>query len=243
MKKKANQIDSLPLHAPWDEGDIMEWLNQNRGYLAWGILGLVALLFILYRFQAGEIGQAEQDYASAARSVAQLSDKTGEPQALAELQEILKRRPNLQAKYDGVIAQNLLILGDVENAEPFAERTFKRVSNENVPFYIDYARNSFTIEKGEFDQALAQAQGLKLAMQNGKELHAFGPMLYIFNLIRIGMLQKQLGQQAEEKKSWQELMKLSAGDSRLGISATDLQQVIQHVEERGISLANFIEER
>lgn len=244
--KKENQTENFAISTLWDESELhtnefMQWFQKNQRYLIGIVFALLIASILIYQLFAWQTRRAEKDYWAAAKDIEQLADPSQKSVVLAQLQEILHRRPQLQAKYDGMIAQNLLVLGDVETSLPFANRTFVRISDDHIPLYMDYAHNSYVIEQSSFSEALQQAVNLKSTMQNPNHLQSFGPMLYIFNLIRIGMLQKELGQMDEQKKTWQELMALSSGNSSLGIAPQDLEVVMQHVNEPKTSFNHFIQ--
>lgn len=223
----------------FDDHPLMQWVEKNGRMLLIALLALISLLFFLYRQTASKHSQAEQDYFQAANAIVQMKDPAKTSEALADLQLILAKHPELNARYDGPIAEDLLVANNLNAAEPYAERTFQRVTSDMSPLYLQYAKTSLTIAAGKSEEALKEAFRLKgqLLDTNAK---LFGPDLYLFNLIRIAMLERTLNQKEEEHKTWDELLQIGKGNAPVPISSSDFERVISSFESEGVSLLEFI---
>lgn len=226
-----------------EDHPIFAWLEKNSRTVLLAVIGLALLLGLWYRSAANKHSAAEQDYFHAANAIEALKNPSKSASALAEIQEILARRPELHAKYDGIIAQALLLDNNLNLAHTYATSNFDRISKEASPLYLAYAKNSLTIGEGKTQDALLNAQNLKSEMdQIGKEVgqQQFGADLYIFNLIRIAMLQHTLNDKAAEARSWEELMLISREEHALKFGSPEVQKVLSHFSDKGISLMDFI---
>lgn len=235
---------SLLSQSSFEDHPIFEWLAKNSRNLLYTVLGFVLLLGITYRYMSKQHYQAEQDYFLAANAIEAMQDPQKAHSALTEIQAVLKRRPELQAKYDGILAQNLILEKNLSEASVYAERNFERVSKEINPLFLEFASNSLLLESGKKEEALANATALKEKMlQMGKEdtKDQFGNQLYLFNLIRIAMLQHALQNTQAEAKSWEELLQINRLEHPLHFHAKDVEKVMSHFNDQSVSLYDFIQ--
>lgn len=262
MKKNLDAPLSLEMSNAWDDHPFVQWLSYYGRYILFTVLGLIALLTLVYRLTSGGDVKAETDYFNAdnefqlfAHPVVEEADSAASREALNRLELIMQRRPELNAKYDGLVAQILIFRGDADSAAPFATRAIARTAAENHPFYTDYAQTTLLIGSEQYHEALKRAQELQQKMaaammhtqtQEG-EHPAFGDSLYVYNLIRIGMLQQQLGLSKEERDTWQEWKKLiQEKDSLLPagrISSATIEEQLAHFTDNKLSLLDYIEAR
>lgn len=227
-----------------EDHPIFAWLEKNSRNILLTVIGIALLLGLVYRYASSKNTQAEQDYFQAANAVELLKDSGKAPGALTDLQSILARRPELNAKYDGIIAQNLLLANNVEFAKVYASKNFARIQEEVSPLFLAYAKNSLIIEENKPQEALTQALALKEEMNKlGHENSEpqFGPELYMFNLIRIAMLQHSLNKKQAESKSWEELLQISRLEHPLKFNSADVEKTISHFNDQGVSLVDFIQ--
>jgi len=242
MSKQTVQIPLDPMSSSFfEEYPILHWIEKNGRLIFLALLAFAALLLFLYRHSSSQHSRAEQDYFQAANAIVQMKDPSKTSDALADLQAILSKHPELNARYDGPIAEDLLVANDLQQAAPYAEKVFQRVDKDLSPFYLQYAENSLSIAGGKKEEALQEARRLKERMQ-AADPKIFGPALYLFNLIRIAMLEKTLNLKAEELKSWDELLQVSKGKSPFA-TQTDFEKVVSLFEDRGVTLLEFIGSR
>lgn len=190
--------------------DWTEWFSKNKQILLWVILGLFAILIIAFRMISNQQLNAENDVLQAQISYAKVekTDPAANPSEwnaeLTKLEAILNKHPELQSKYDAILAQTLIIDQKSDLAVPYAERTFARVAHDAVNYYEDFAKTSLVIGLGQYEAALTQAQTLQSQLDQATDKENFGT-LYLYNLIRLAILHQQLNQPAEEKNAWDAL--------------------------------------
>lgn len=263
--KKTNKLEVLPNQpSSWsdslEEHPFIQWTVANGKLLTYTLIGLVAAILLIFRFASmsessseARFIQAEKEYLLFAAPLKEGHDENAQKNAFNRLNSILDAHPELHAKYDGLIAEILLIRGDVSQAKGYASSAIQRTEKENAPFYSNYAQTTFMIANGQYEQALKEAQALKDQMiQQGQQLEntpekmQFSTLLYGFNLLRIGMLQQQLGL-TEELQTWQEwkdLTRKSQEGSLPNYLDAQLFLSFNHLLSEGnIPFANYIEAR
>lgn len=228
-----------------DNHPAMEWLEKNGLKLLYALLAFAALLILLHRYSSNKNSEAEQDYSRAANAVIMMKNPAKSSEALTELKTIFAKHPELQSRYDGVIAENLLIQGQVEEATLFADVVFKRVAGNLSPFYHSFAKNTLILASHQLDEGLKNARQLKdemsLFFKDHPQEKSFGPRLYLFNLIRIGMVSKELNLKDEANAAWTELFQMNEGTHPLPLNKADVSKAIKHMEEQGVSLKDFVQ--
>ena len=126
-----------------------------------------------------------------------------------KLIRVINRKLFLQPKYDGFLAQSYLNQGNTASARTFARRSFSRTENE-LPYHSRFSKSSLLIADGKFEEALQDAKKLKSEMAAVPELwnsprSTVGPILYLYNLLRIAVLEKTMQNPKEELFAWSEL--------------------------------------
>lgn len=244
MSKSPTQpsLDKLNLSDDWSTHPAAEWLSANKQIFIWIFGALLALLIIAYRLVVNHTENSESDFFRAQTTFTDFQQESISAQnpadataTLEELDAIMKRHPELKPKYEGSLAQTLLITGQVSQAIPFAQDIFNRTQPDHVKLYQDFSKTTLLIGQGEYSEALTQAQQLKQTLdQKGNNLT--DSTLYIYNLIRLAMLHQQLGQKDEELKAWEQIQSLPkqsesvvAANQTLTIGNASLNQ---YIEER-----------
>jgi hypothetical protein len=206
---------------------VIKWISAHKQLLIGAFLSLIVMLIIAYRLIAHHNANAELDFLRAQTSFTQfqkniLSDPEAAETDLKQLQDLLKSYPDLRAKYDGAIAQSLLILNQAVKAKPFAEAVFKRTKSDHLNLYQEFSQTSLLIGNGEVQEALQKAKELKLALDLPETAESH-PALVAFNLLRLAILHQQLAQKDEERQSW-ELLENQLVSSRIH---SELQKALQ----------------
>lgn len=263
--KKNEKLEVLHSEKSWfnslEEHPFIQWAVDNGKALLYALIGLFLVSILIYRFVSASYAASETDFINAEKDYLIFSSPTGkevdaiaQAGALNRLNKMISDHPELHAKYDGLLAEILLIRGENKQAKEFAESAIQRTSVENNPFYTSYAKTTLVITDGQYEQALKDAIALKDQMiKQGTELQdtpekiQFSTLLYAFNLFRIGMLQQQLSLHAEELATWQDwkdLMNKSQNgtlpkylDSQLFVSFDHL------LTEGNLTFDNYIESR
>jgi len=244
----------------FEEGQAMEWLSKNGKNLAYGLMILLVLLFTFYRFSSRHTGKAEHDYLQASSDfnfftrVNDAEDTGLVEDAFQRLNLLMIKHTDLHAAYDGAIGQVLLNRNQAEAAQPYIERTLKRTKVDDLPFYGDYGSTSLLIGLQKYGEALKMAETLQqkmaetIAKEPSSSKRLFGDELFALNLLRIAILQQQLGDKEGEWQSWQAWKKYAGLDAKadklpLDINAQAFQLVIQQLAAGSVSLPDYIAHR
>jgi hypothetical protein len=260
MKKNPNTPSIEHDVNSWEENTLIHWLSRYGSYALLIAIGTLLVLTLAYRLTSGGSEKAEKDYFNADREfqlfvqpISADADPMVNNEALKRLEAIMQRRPELHAKYDGLIAQTLIFRGHTDKAAHFANLALMRTASENQPFYAEYAENTLLIGNQQYQEALTRSQDLQkkmtetLAQSQDDQHRAFGDTLFAFNLVRIGMLQQQLGLSKEELKTWQEwehFVQQNQGINLAGmVSSVAFEKQLNHFADKKVSLLNYIEAR
>lgn len=212
MNKSSNSSSLHNIHfdEDWTSHPAIEWLSAHKNILLWAVFGVIAALIIASRLMTWRTLDAEKDFFQAQTAFTQFeqtagrtADSTTAAANLEQLQAIMKRHPELESKYEGPLAQTLLITGQVPLAQTYIEDIFKRTQPDHLQLYQNYTQTSVLIDKGSYADALQSAKQLKSDLDQLNE--GANPILYAYNLIRLAMLYQQKGQPEAELKAWEEL--------------------------------------
>ncbi|MGA8164371.1 MAG: hypothetical protein WB791_05010 [Waddliaceae bacterium] len=258
-----NQKEGKPRQNPtqlqdsWVQGS--RWLINHRKTIAVLFVILFAVALIAYTLTTGKTTKAESNYLVAENSYTLLqSSLRGDPNptvridTLDTLKTITNTYPELQAKYDGFIAQLLLIQDKVEEAAAFAERALNRTAKDRLPPYADFTRTTLLIAQGRHEEALKQANALKnLMIQQATTFpddgtaKNFGDLLFAYNLFRIAMLNRLMGNAKQEKEAWEEWQSYAHAHNKKAaiINPEAFSQLSQQIGEGNFRLGDYIKER
>lgn len=237
-KLNSNELNKLD---SWDEVPMIDNLLQYRKQLLIGALVVAALILGIYKYTSTRNQEAAVDYLNADRLFSSFIDNSIDAESnqrdLKQLEQILARYPNLHAKYDGQIAQTLINRSQIDEALPFATLAIARTNAENKPYYSDYSATTLVIGEKKYAEALQQALALQkeIASPRADETHV-GDTLLAFNLLRIAMLQQQLGLKSEERATWLDLQQRAGNSKRFAGQ-------LEHFHEGKVSLADYIAAR
>lgn len=236
-KNQSSKVNKLALIDALEENPTVLWITENGKTLFFTFLGVLAISVAIYKLAFA--GAEKNEYAFiTAENDYQLYINKGQPETLQKLNVLITDHPELHAKYDALIAQNLINQGNTEHALPYAAPSIKRTVAENSPFYSTYSKTSLLIGERKYEEALPEALSLKTHMENDANGN-YGDILYGLNLIRIGMLQKELGLLQDEALLWKEWKKYAI----LNKDAPEFKRLMNYFQEGKISLINYIEHR
>lgn len=255
MKKtQTNQNNPLPTSVDFasklEEHPVVQWFAENGKSLLYALGGGILLFILGYKLVNGTGSKSEADFLQAQGDFVRFQespDREIQEESFKKLVALLDRHPELHAKYDGLIAQTLLNRSQTAEAQKFAQGALDRTRSENDPFYSDFAQTTMLIAESKYADALQRAEALKQKMLPlvTKERN-FGGLLYADNLVRIGMLQQQLGDTKGELQTWQEWKKLAGFSKESSVNEIDplsFQAINSLYSEGKISLMNYIEFR
>jgi hypothetical protein len=191
----------------FDINVLTEWLIKYGKTVLIAIACLAALLVIGLRLTSGNQAKQGVEYLKAQKEFTQFQTSTGEAQkeALAKLNQVFQIIPQLHAKYDGLIAQELLLSNEVKRAEEFAALALQRIAKDQLPFHAEYSRIALLISQGEYKTALERTVQLKNKMLAEPAPRSFGDILFAYTLLNQALLYQQVGDLKGEKESWDEL--------------------------------------
>ncbi len=243
-----------------DDARIMAFIEEHGRKVLYIIVALIVLILVIFRMTASTKVNAETDYLNADVEYARLQSAVSEDDSSAfaaavdKLEQIFSRRPELHAKYDGPIAQAFLEEGNAVQAQKFGEETLKRTRGDNLPLYADYAKTSLIMASAGYAQALDAATALKENMlkdavyaQNAGQEKTFSDLLFAFNLLRIAMLQQQLGDTGGELRAWNELKQYAGLKKDLNpspyIDPRAVSTLLTQFKMGKVSLLSYADER
>lgn len=131
----------------------------------------------------------------------------------AKMEKSLRAFSGLERAKEAKIVQTLLSAGEHEAIYPAAMRCIERLRKES-PFHASFAEATLLIEQKQFQKALELSVSLKEQMDKAKEKPwkekrlIGGSTVFAANLLRIAILQKQLGNEPGELSAWEELRSL-----------------------------------
>lgn len=213
------------------ESPVVEWLKDNGKFLVWGLAALFVVLFLLFRLYSSAEVKSEKDYIDASRLQSKIFVPSKAEQSLSELKILVARHPELNAEYDGLMAQAYLNLNQPNESAPLINRTNQRIKTDSLAAFVTSSQIALEISEGKNDTAYPKALSLKENLKDNKG------SLYYFNLIRIGMLQEKLKLKKEEISTWEEFLAVvKTGD----VAALRL---VQAIDADGASFNTFVQER
>lgn len=172
----------------------IDWLQDKQRHFFYGVMIVVATLFIAFQL----FGKFHQPRAKGYLSANQAYEKwIAQDEAFEKLEQAIKSQPELAAKFGALIADRFIGSNRGEKAEPFAQDVFQRVL-KHTPEHTAFAEVSLLISKGKFQEALQQALALKGQLPHNS-------ILYGFNLIRIASLYRALDLHEQEVVALEEL--------------------------------------
>jgi hypothetical protein len=251
MNKKKAQLD---IAKEMGESPLVDFMIENGRTVLYVISALLALFFIAYLLSARSTTKAEIDYFNAEIDFHHFQqnfrkfEKASLNPSYVQLNAILERRPDLQGKYDAPIAQILVEQGEGESAFPFAERTFQRVEREKLFNHLSYAKATLAISLGKYQEALQQALALNESLEKirlDEQNQLSSEVLYLYNLLRIAFLNRELNDKAAELAAWKSFEKYGEVVAKASLSDREalFQQVVNSFSNGKATLFNFIEKR
>lgn len=225
-----------------------DWIRENMNSIIAIGVGLLAISgWTIYQWNSGSPG----DYLTAEKT---FNEWTGDRNdKLIKLQKLLKQHPELHAKYDGRIAQKLLLNSQEGLAASFSRATHKRIGPFS-PYYAQFSNCSLLIGEKKFDEALSQSLALKLSLDQDQhfwmtksEIVKHGAMLYGYNLLRIAFLEQMVGNSAGELAAWKEFQReagwLTAEPPTKHLDPEAFLLISQNFQKNDVSLKDFIQYR
>lgn len=249
--------DPLPVgRAAFAKAFCAEWISEHSKTILLSFVTLILLAFTIFQI-SGRFSphQRKSDYIEAHRAFsAWTAEENVDPKLPAALQRPLDQHPELEAKFGTHIAQRLLALGEVKDADRFATAALQRTRSLTSPYYERFSRNTLLIAEGKFAPALEEAKRLKVDLEGDDafwerrdKFIRSGTVLYAYNLLRIAALERELGSKEGELKAWEELVRNAGWKERSPNTKTYDPEayalLAQNFTQGEVSLLDYIELR
>lgn len=219
----------------FNESPLLEWINQNKSNLIYGFLILLAAIFLLYRFMAGTATRNEKDFYTAENFGSKLYVADGAKDNIAKLAEIVARQPELQARFDGEMAQAYLLLNMPEEAKPLMERNLSRIDEST--YAKTSAQISLLVGEGKLKEAYTESLKLKESLKGDSV-----PILYLYNMYRIHALSLQVAPKEEQQKNLKAWLDLEKKGLPYGITPALFNDFMQVLNVGDISFQTYLNE-
>lgn len=170
----------------------MDKLLKYKRLIFYALVAIILSATLVARLASHRKSKGEHDFLQAPLSLAE--------GRVDELEEIFTRHSELRPKYDGPIAQFLIKANEPEMATLYAEQMLGRTSNY-ASLYADFSKTTLLIENGRYTTALTQALSLQKELAPKED-----SLLKLYNLLRIALLQQELGDKSAEKEAWSRLL-------------------------------------
>jgi hypothetical protein len=216
-----------------------EFLARYSRSILYTIGGTFLIIVLLYRIVSTTHSNAERDYLSAAADFERLIDAdNGATEYLENIQDVLNRRTELHPKYDGLLAQMLLLRGRVDVGTEFAKLVLERVDSRDSELFEAYSKNTLSIYEGDLQSAYKGSQKLrddiKSLLSKQTDGSTFATLLHSYNLLRLAMLEQEIGSLEKEKRAWDEFI------SSIGYEGEADKPLYKQVNPHSVPLlANF----
>lgn len=223
-----------------------QWVIKNRFYLFFSVVAVIILAVILFQL-APFFGRGRQNgYVSAELVYAHWKESPTNHELFTRLESYLKKYPELSQKYDGPIAQEFINVDEPTKAYPFAQKNLERVKGD-APYFSDYGSTTLLLSKGDWSQALHEAQDLKEKMIADPDFQIredsvvpVGSFLYSWNLIRIAFLQMQHQNYSGELEAWNALEDFLGWNEGVSKHPRVSEMILKNFQEKDITLPDYI---
>lgn len=231
--------------------------NLFTRYGRWLTIGVMAFLgligFTFYQTQNKQQSR-EQGYLAAPSLIKQLEIAALKQKAdlfeesLFQLQKTLSLLPDLEGKYDGILAQDLLLGHQGTHAAIYGSHALERTQALLPPLYHQFSKTSLLIGQGLYQEALLATQKIEGdllaaaqdAYYNAEELS----VLYAMTLVRQATLHQTLGLVDKELEAWGKIKDLMEGDLNLPFSCESARLwLAEHFSYGSLSLLDYIQFR
>lgn len=255
MKKHISSGKKMQLkeqnegHSLLAEGDAEEkwtqFLTKWGKPILYSFLGAVFVFFTSYFYLSKGSQQQSKDYLRAEIEFGQVQSREPSSElALNKLEALMASESALAEKYQAPLAQELIKQGKWEQAQPYAQST---VAKEEVIFpspYAEFSNISLLIGQQKLQEALSRSLALSSSLPSNDPNH---PLLYVFNLLQIAMLQGELGDKEAEQQSWSLYREFTSKKNVFVKKVDDRFSVIKalknNFKEREVSLDQYIDLR
>lgn len=211
----------------------VHWFFIHRGRLLTTalIIATAAVVFVWYVHQ-----KHAQEYKALQEAEALAEKLEGQAQAsmqetVAQLQAINDRFPAIQGRYDGLIAQELLI--ENQTQAPYIDRSIDRLKLAGLAHFAAFSEVAALTAQKEFAKAQEKALALKAQENLPYSLKAY-------LLLQITCLYRALGQKEETQEAAKELESYLRSTQLVRQDKETAEKILAHLQENDAFLLNFI---
>jgi hypothetical protein len=240
--------NKTPLIANEKLNKLFLFLLKKKDFLFYGFF-IIMLVGIVFYKVGGRLSKGDKEKLAVVETTYDKWKNSSDEKSLEDLQAFIQKYPSLLTKYESVIAQD--IIWEKENFSSkeklVAEHALKRVEKE-LPLYSKYAKTTLLISEKKYEEALKQSFALKKELQDiafVQKDEMAGPVLYVYNLLRITNLQKDLKNKVEEIKALQETKDyITAAEKSENLSLrTSIKAFLKRFAENKIELVDYLSYR
>lgn len=224
-----------------------KWIPKGKIFVSVVMLSLAGGVVIFQFAQKGKAKEVGQHLEAKVFFDNWLRGK--DEASLEKLFALFANSPGLKKGYEASMARELIERVSVDRAEEFAQGVFEKKQNA-LPYHVRLGEISLVIEKQNFAEAFEKSFSLKEQMENDASLweneNAFEKGVYAYNLVRLGMLAKELEMKEKEMEIWHEVLALAGLESGGSSAYTDpalFRELSETMREGNVDLFGYIRER
>ncbi|MBS0654481.1 MAG: hypothetical protein JSR46_01780 [Verrucomicrobia bacterium] len=245
---KEKERKSCASCVPCEEDSPMAtWIVSNRKIILSVLIAIASIAYI-YIWISSNKKTAEYLTIQTANTLAQEvqagpSTDTEEEQegALRKLQEICTAYPSLQNRYDGLIAQELILANRGSEIDPYAQRSVGQLQRIGLTNLAAYSEVSRLAGMNQPKEALEKANQLKETMSNQTTSQY---LLRAFLLLHIATLEKATGEQNNFEQTLNELkgfLGITQPSNALNSQEKEYASLfLAHLQEKDASLLDYL---
>ena len=248
MKKKDQVVDEKVL-PKWINVKWLNWFVKKRLYIFFVLALFILISIVAYQLIPFFEKRGQKDFMTADLAYSKWKKEPLLNEHLEELKKLMNKYPSLKQKYEGLIAQGLILSSHFDEAMHFASISIKKAS-QLLPHYASYSNTSLLIAKKNYSQALANSHRLKKEMmldpsflQNDSDRTS---ILFALNLLRISLLEKKMRNDPAELTAWCEVENYLKLNSRQKLQVTE-KELYSFLElfqsNKQLQLADYINHR
>jgi hypothetical protein len=230
-----------------EDSSMATWIVTNRKTIL-SVLVAIACIAYTYIWINSNKKAAEYQTIQTANKLAQEvqagpATDAGEEQegALRKLQEICTAYPSLQNRYDGLIAQELILASKGSEIDPYAQRSIDQLQRIGLTNLAAFSEVSRLAGMNQPKEALEKANQLKeiISKQTTGQY-----LLRAFLLLHIATLEKATGEQnnfEQTLKELKEFLGITAPSTSLNSQEKEFASLfLAHLQEKDVSFLDYL---
>lgn len=175
-----------------------EWLKKNSKniLLAFGLAMLLLIIGAKYFFTAGL--KAESDYIAADTYFTEMKtasikgDKDTALKSYQQLKVVLEKHPELTTKYNGLLGQLLILLGESKEAAPYLKEGIQNLIARGLNLYSTLSESSQLAANQDLPKAADLEKKLLVLLSQNQDQET--EYLKAYNLLQLSFIEMALNQ-------------------------------------------------